>query len=81
MDKLYWRQAEYAVEGAALHCFKKRGCGVGYISLCEKHIRKRSGGQACKRPPALMRCAICDNREMDRRGWEESGPESPNWRD
>lgn len=72
-DKLYWRRS-----GASYCCFKKAD-GGGYVSLCQKSDRHRSGGQACARPPAYMRCAQCDIREMKRRGVEESMPHSPDW--
>lgn len=74
-DKLFWRPAS-----GRWHCFKKAD-EANYVSLCGDLTRSRSGGQSILRPPPLLRCARCDAREMDRRGWEESGPPSPNWRD
>jgi hypothetical protein len=69
-DKLYWRRAR-----GRLHCFKKaRG---QYAALCDPAITiARTDGQAIRRPVAVMRCAVCDAREMSRRGWDESGPET-----
>ena len=71
-DKLYWRQ----VHNGTWHCFKKLE-GGGFISLCRKHQVERSGGQAVDRPRPEFRCGFCDGREMERRGWEESGSERP----
>jgi len=73
-DKLYWRE-ETAYKW---HCFKKTGFRghPRYLSLCEKDCRYWIGGQSCRRPAAVLRCAICDGLEMKRRGWQESGPES-----
>jgi len=73
-DKLYWRQLW---PFAKFHCFKKHSRG-GYISLCGGEEIPRSMGQRCSRPPPYKRCAICDGLEMKRRGWKESGPDSPN---
>lgn len=66
-DKLYWRFT------GRWHCFT-RVEGGGYISLCGNHSLKRSGGQSSRRPEPILRCGRCDNLEMDRRGWAESGP-------
>jgi len=81
-DKLYWRQAR---PGAVrIHCFEpaRDGRKRYYRALCDDQItRQRSSGQGIARPPAYARCAICDGAEMKRRGWDESGPESHNWRD
>lgn len=68
-DKLYWREVH-----GRWHCFKKAGHPL-YVSLCGRHERTRSGGQAISRPRPELRCGLCDGREMDRRGWTESGPE------
>lgn len=84
-DKLYWRPAgQWCAD--IFHCFKKlegptRGGKNVFVSLCGRYERVGSGGQACARPPAIRRCPICDGKEMDRRGWEYSGPERPEWRD
>lgn len=67
-DKLYWR-----VFCRVWHCFKKVE-GGGYISLCGAWELQKSSGQSCSRPAAVLRCAPCDVREMERRGWTESGP-------
>lgn len=74
-DKLYWRPTL-----AGWHCYKSSAAG-GYVSLCGRYTSARSGGQGCARPPAFMRCARCDVSEIERRGWDESGPELPEWRD
>ncbi len=68
-DKLYWRE----VRGGQWHCFKKNGEGT-FTSLCGRHDLSRSGGQAIDRPHPWQRCGLCDGREMQRRGWNESGP-------
>lgn len=77
-DKLYWRFV-----GSVAHCFKKTlyvtGEIRGYSSLCGQHDRLFSGGQACNRPSAMLRCAACDAAEMKRRGVEKSMPESKGW--
>jgi len=69
-DKLYWRQVRSA---DVWHCFKK-ACGGGYVSLCDRAEIPKSGGQECRRPRPVLRCGICDGKEMDRRGWDSSGP-------
>lgn len=71
-DKLYWRPSL----NGRFHCFKKMK-GGGFVSLCGRLERKRSGGQQCRRPIPLRRCGACDGHEMKRRGWDESGPTSP----
>lgn len=76
MDKLFWRP----VRGGRWHCLKSVQ-GGGYQSLCGGVTRARSGGQAICRPPSILRCALCDGAEMKRRGWEEGGPDSENWRE
>jgi hypothetical protein len=73
-DKLYWRRV---APNSIYHCFKKVE-GGGFISLCRKHWIERSGGQAIDRPRSEFRCGLCDGKEMERRGWEESGPERLN---
>ena len=79
-DKLYWRRTSSGV-----HCFKRsdekeKGQVVLY-SLCDRVRIVRCGGGMLLRPPPYMRCPICDGSEMDRRGWNESGPESDGWQD
>lgn len=77
-DKLYWRPVR-----SEWHCFKKTLFADGvteFLSLCEQFTRKRSNGQSCSRPPALLRCPRCDIGEMKRRNKEESLPELENWR-
>lgn len=77
-DKLYWRPGLSVWH--RWHCFKKASDGA-YVSLCDHSIaREKSAGQGLHRPPAALRCARCDALEMKRRGWDESGPESSNWR-
>lgn len=73
-DKLYWRPV-----AGRWHCFKK--ADEGFMALCGAAALDQSGGQSIARPPAVMRCGICDGKEMDRRGWEESGPERAEWRE
>lgn len=76
VDKLYWRE----VAPGRWCCFRKERFGPHaglYISLCGREARLRTGGQALRRPAVIMRCGLCDGREAARRGWEESGPESP----
>lgn len=69
-DKLYWR----AGASGRWHCFKRRAHDKGYISLCGRETREYAGGQAITRPVVWLRCGQCDGMEMDRRGWDESGP-------
>ena len=69
-DKLYWREAS----DGSWHCFKKNQYNT-FTSLCGRFDRERSGGQAIDRPSVWQRCGMCDGKEIDRRGWEESGPE------
>ena len=78
-DKLYWRPGA----DRQWHCFKKlrKADGGGYISLCRRFERPRSGGQSICRPPSLLRCGRCDVAEIKRRGWDEGGPDSENWKD
>jgi hypothetical protein len=73
-DKLFWRQ----VSPGSYHCFKKHRDG-GYVSLCGEWRMKRSQGQKCARPPCIRRCARCDVAEIERRGVDESMPESKGW--
>lgn len=70
-DKLYWRLA-----GGLWHCFKK-GTSAGpraFYSLCGGESLLRVGTQQVRRPRPELRCGRCDGLEMQRRGWEESGP-------
>lgn len=76
-DKLYWRPSP---SGWVWHCYSK-GAEGRYVSLCGAMTRTRSGGQQARRPPVLLRCGRCDVAEIERRGWDESGPESADWRD
>lgn len=69
-DKLYWRDVPHTMR---FHCYAKVRTGC-FQSLCGKYTIERSGGQASERPEAVLRCALCDGAEIDRRGWEESGP-------
>lgn len=78
-DKLYWRQVGVLSDARGrYHCFKRAASGPNHrarcVSLCGRHAIERSGGQACRRPEVILRCGECDGREMERRGWEESGP-------
>jgi len=68
-DKLYWRR----VDDGPWHCFKGLDIG-GFGSLCGKHEIAKSGGQDSRRPEPIFRCGRCDGAEMNRRGWDESGP-------
>lgn len=74
-DKLYWRRSPLST----WHAYKKASGTRGYVSLCGRFVRRRSGGQRCNRPPAELRCARCDTEEMKRRGKEESCDTSPDW--
>ena len=77
-DKLFWRFGN----GVA-HCFKHEAEARprSWISLCQRRRIFRSGGQKVARPDAMMRCSLCDIREMARRGWDESGPATVEWND
>lgn len=77
-DRLYWRPSAPST-AARWHCFKKTREG-DFVSLCGEVSRPLSGGAYLSRPPAQLRCARCDIAEMDRRGTEESLPESEDWR-
>lgn len=72
-DKLYWRYF-YAL----YHCLKKTEAEAGheFRSLCGNVLLPagKLGGQDCRRPEPRLRCGVCDGKEMDRRGWKESGP-------
>lgn len=73
-DKLYWRRV-----GVTWHCFKKTVDDAGkrsFVALCGRHELPKSYGGATRRPNVYLRCGRCDNLEMERRGWEESGPET-----
>jgi hypothetical protein len=72
-DKLYWRFAH-----GDNHCFRRaqKGKLAVYESLCGRWAIAHVEGQHCGRPASHLRCAICDEREMVRRGWSESGPET-----
>jgi len=74
-DKLYWRRLD---PFGPVHCFKKVKStpGCRFLSLCGYESLMGIGVQKCRRPPVMQRCGICDGKEMKRRGWEESGPES-----
>lgn len=76
---LTWKPKWREVHGQ-YHCFvtDRRG---GFESLCTRHRRKRAGGGRIARPPAPLRCAMCDIGEMGLAGVEESLPESPDWSD
>lgn len=79
-DKLYWRFGASTLA----HCFKKsselRNGPRGWVtlrvwvSLCGRATLTRSRGQAVERPEPRFRCGRCDGLEMERRGWDESGP-------
>lgn len=77
-DKLYWR----CKLGGVYHCLKRTSSvSPGnrkheFRSLCDKFAvpKGRLGGQGCRRPVPILRCGICDGKEMKRRGWKESGP-------
>ena len=77
-DKLFWRPGAHS-----WHVYK-RGADrpVVYVTLCGRGRElRRIGGQGAHRPPVYMRCGMCDGIEMARRDWDESGPESDNWRE
>ena len=71
-DKLYWRRAR-----GEWHCFMKLGAIRGFVSLCQRQEIALVRGQKISRPEALLRCGLCDGLEMERRGWDGSGPVSP----
>jgi hypothetical protein len=71
-DKLYWRKAR-----GEWHCFKRLDQARGYVSLCQRQEIAMVRGQLISRPEARLRCGLCDGLEMERRGWEGSGPVSP----
>jgi hypothetical protein len=68
---LYWRKAR-----KQWHCFKKIAQVRGFISLCEHHEITFVRGKEISRPEVALRCEVCDRLEMERRGWEGSGPVS-----
>jgi hypothetical protein len=70
-DKLYWRKAR-----GEWHCFKKLPQVRGYVSLCQRLEIAMVRGRQISRPEAALRCGVCDGLEMERRGWEGSGPVS-----
>jgi hypothetical protein len=70
-DHLYWRKAR-----KQWHCFKKIAQVRGYVSLCQRQEIAVVRGRAISRPEATLRCGVCDGLEMERRGWEGSGPVS-----
>jgi hypothetical protein len=71
-DKLYWRKAR-----GEWHCFKKLAQVRGFVSLCHRQEIPFVHGQKISRPEAPLRCGLCDGLEMERRGWDGSGPVSP----
>jgi hypothetical protein len=71
-EKLYWRRSR-----GQWHCFKRLDQGRGYISLCDRREISFVQGQKIARPEAHLRCGLCDGLEMERRGWDGSGPVSP----
>jgi hypothetical protein len=70
-DKLYWRKAR-----GQWHCFKKIAQVCGYVSLCQRQEIAMVRGREISPPEAALRCGVCDGPEMERRGWEDSGPVS-----
>jgi hypothetical protein len=92
-DKLYWRwvgDVAHCFKRTTLVDDQDRELRRAFVSLCDamheygaassSSTGPRSGSQRLLRPPAFCRCPQCDCREMDRRGWEQSGDESPDWR-
>lgn len=75
-----WRQM---IPDGVFHCFVRATVGGKqvYESLCCRHTLQRAGGGSCNRPPAILRCALCDAGEMDLLKLEESADTLPNWRD
>jgi hypothetical protein len=73
-DKLYWRFGD----DDKIHCFKRtRYDGekkAVFVSLCNRQEIRGPGNQDIRRPDPLLRCGICDGKEMDRRGVTESMP-------
>jgi hypothetical protein len=70
-DHLYWRKAR-----GQWHCFKKIAQVRGYVSLCQRQEIAMVHGREISRPEVALRCGVCDRLEMERRGWEGSGPDS-----
>jgi hypothetical protein len=69
-DKLYWRKTR-----GEWHCFQKLAIR-GFIALCQRREIASVHGQQIARPEADLRCSVCDQLEMKRRGWVGSGPAS-----
>jgi hypothetical protein len=69
-DRLYWRKTR-----AEWHCFEKVAAR-GFMSLCQRGEITFVHGHQIARPEAELRCSVCDQLEMKRRGWQGSGPAS-----
>jgi hypothetical protein len=70
-DRLYWRKAR-----AEWHCFERLDQARGYVSLCGRREITFVHGRQIARPEARLRCNVCDELEIARRGWDRSGPAS-----
>ena len=68
-DKLFWRKTR-----GEWHCFMKLPEVRGYNSLCRRREIGFVHGRQIARPDADLRCNLCDELEMARRGWNGSGP-------
>lgn len=77
-EHIYWRSV---AGGWMWHCYQKVGPASGrtFQSLCGRHTRRGSGGQALNRPPVAARCGVCDGEEMKMFKKEESLPQSKDW--
>jgi hypothetical protein len=73
-DKLYWRRTR-----GEWHCFRKLAPVRGFVSLCQRQEITFVHGQQIARPEARLRCNVCDELEIARRGWGRSGPASSEW--
>jgi hypothetical protein len=71
-DSLYWRRAR-----DEWHCFKKLAPVRGLISLCQRREIIFVRGQQIGRPEAYLRCSVCDEMEMARRGGAVQVPRRP----
>jgi hypothetical protein len=58
------------------HCFKKIAQVRGYVSLCQRLEITSLRGKEISRPEVALRCEVCDEPEIARRGWGRSGPAS-----
>ena len=67
--KLYWRGPD---RDGRYHCVER--AGKRFESLCGRFSVGQVYCQSILRPAVIERCGDCDGREMEIRGWTESGP-------